>query len=152
MKKILHFLIVLSFILVISGCNKKDSTTSMEKVDETVLQTTYLEKPVSGRVKAQSPIDNIFIALNILKNANYYESESSGEVVAKKKIKLTTQKVNSRRIITPTETFNESISVSSFVKVAEQLYITDQTILKRIKHRQLLKKQRRAASRSFRRT
>ena len=95
------------------------------------MQTQYLEKPSHQRPKSQEPMDNIFIALNVLKNATYYESESTGEVAAKKGITLANQKVKNRRIITPHAAFNESISVSSFIKVAEQLYITKDAILKR---------------------
>ena len=131
MKKVLPFLLVISFLLTFTGCKKDSSEIDLSNLDEKTLQTQYLEKPAYQRPKSQDPMDNIFIALNVLKNASYYESESIGEVSAKKGITLATQKVKNRRIITPAAAFNESISVSSFIKVAEQLYITKDAILKR---------------------
>lgn len=134
MKKILSLILITTIIF--TGCSKKetqnDTIEETIKDDENILNTTYLEKPTSGRVKSQEPIDNIFIALNILKESASYESVSSGEVIAKKgSIKLATQEVKNRRTVTSYATFNESISISTFVKVAEQLYLTDNTVLKR---------------------
>lgn len=132
MKKAVQFIIVLSFMFIITGCfNGKSDNSNNEVIVKSDLETTYLDKPSTGRPKSQTEMNNIFIALNNLKNASYYESESSGEVVAKKSVKLTTQSVKNRRIITPSASFSESISISTFVKVAEQLYVADDTILKR---------------------
>ena len=131
MKKLLPLLLILT--LTFSACSKKEN--NQENIDQTktdIMQTTYLEKPSFGRPKSQETIDNIFIALNVLNEASSYESTSSGKIIAKKgSLKLATQNIENRRIITHDATFNESISVSTFVKVAEQLYITDNTILKR---------------------
>ncbi len=132
MKKVVQFVIVFSFLFIATGCfNNKSDNSINEVVEKSDLETTYLDKPSTGRPKSQTKMDNIFIALNSLNNASYYESESSGEVIAKKSVKLTTQSVKNRRIITPSASFNESISISTFVKVAEQLYMTNDTILKR---------------------
>ena len=68
---------------------------------------------------------------NNKKEASYYKSISSGTVKAKKAITLADQSVDTTRIITPHATFVETKSISSFVKVAEQLYITDDIVLKR---------------------
>lgn len=127
------FLIVLFlFSLITCGCSKKDSTSDSEINDEQVLITTYKEKPETGRPRSQEPIDNIFIALNELKIASNYESTSVGTVKAKKgSLTLANQKVDNRKIVTPEATFIESISISSFVKVAEQVYIKENTFLKR---------------------
>lgn len=130
-KKVVQFLLIASFLFVISGCFNKSSENVNAAVSKSDLETTYLNKPSNGKPKSQDEMDNIFIALNVLKNASYYESESSGEVVAKKSVKLATQTVNSRRIITPEASFNESISISTFVKVAEQVYSDGDKFLKR---------------------
>lgn len=129
MKKILQSILIIVFTITIFGCSKE--APSYENVNIDSLQNTYLEKPVKGRPKSQDPINNIFIALNTLKTANYYKSSASGQVVAKKAVTLATQNVNTNRIITPNATFVETKSISSFVKVAEQLYITDSKVLKR---------------------
>ena len=132
MKKIMQLFIIFSFLLsFITGCNKDDTTIDLNNIESSTLETTYLSKPTSGRPKNQTPINNIFIALNILKESLYYESATTGEIKAKKAITLATQKFNNRRILTPEASFSETISVSSFVKIAEQLYIEDETILKR---------------------
>jgi len=131
MKKTLPLLLIISFLVTFTGCKKNSPSIDISQLEESTLETKYLDKPSTGRPKNHKEIDNIFIALNTLKNASYYESSSSGEVVAKKAIKLATQTVTNRRIITPNATFSESISVSSFVKVAEQLYSTDSKTLKR---------------------
>jgi len=129
-KKIVSFLLMTS-LLIFTGCKKETLALDISTLDESTLQTKYLEKPSIGRPKSQDPIDNIFIALNNLKQASYYESESTGKVIAKKAIKLATQNISNRRQITPSATFSESISVSTFVKVAEQLYTTQDKTLKR---------------------
>lgn len=129
MKKVLQSILILVFTITIFGCSKE--APSYDNVDINSLQTTYLKKPSKGRPKAQDPLDNIFIALNTLKEATYYKSISSGTVKAKKAITLADQSVDTTRIITPDATFVETKSISSFVKVAEQLYITDDLILKR---------------------
>ncbi len=128
MKKVIQFITLFSFLLILTGCFKKESTTP--NIKEETLETTY-KQATARRPKAEKPIDNIFIALNTLKNATYYESSSSGTIVAKKAITLANQTVKNRRIITPEANFNESISISSFVKVAEQLYSSEDKILKR---------------------
>lgn len=129
MKKILQCIMVISFVLLIVGCSK--DTPSIENIDEDTLQTTYLQTPVKGRPKSQDPLDNIFIALNILKDASYYQSFSTGKIVAKKAITLTTQSLETNRTITPSATFNETKTYSTFVKIAEQIYETKDTIIKR---------------------
>lgn len=131
MKKFIPLILIISIILC--GCKKKENNESPTIIkDKDILLTTYLEKPQLGRPKSQEPINNIFIALNNLKNATYYQSTSTGSVVTKKgSVKLTTQTLENQRIITPYVTFNESISISTFVKVAEQIYITDDIILQR---------------------
>ena len=133
MKKTLTLIAILSFILTGCSCSTKDKNyNETEITDQNTLLTTYLDKPSAGRPKSQEPINNIFIALNILKEATYYESNASGEIIAKKgSLKLATQNLETRRTITPSATFNESVSVSTFVKIAEQLYITDNEVLKR---------------------
>lgn len=128
MKKVVQLILIFSFLFVLTACNNDSNVNNINKDS---LQTMYLAKPLSGRPKSQKEIDNIFIALNVLKDASYYESESSGEVVAKKAVKLATQSVNNRKIITPDASFSESISISSFVKVAEQLYESNGEFLKR---------------------
>ena len=130
MKKVLQSLLVICLIILAGGCSNKEDDGATN-VKASTLETTYLEKPTRGKPKAQDPLDNIFIALNILKQADYYESESSGEVEAKKSIKLATQTVESGRTITPNATYAYSKSISTFAKVAEQLYITEDTVLKR---------------------
>lgn len=131
MKKSITLLLVISFLLVFTGCKKNNQTIDFNNLDESTKQTTYLEKPTSGRPKSQEPIDNIFIALNNLKQASYYESETTGEIAAKKAITLATQQLKSTKIITPNASFCETTSVSKFLKLAEQLYITKNNILKR---------------------
>lgn len=130
MKKVLQSLLVICLIILAGGCSKNEGNNTTN-VKASTLETIYLEKPTRGNPKAQEPIDNIFIALNVLKQADYYESESSGEVEAKKSIKLTTQTVESGRKITPQATYTYSKSISTFAKVAEQLYITEDKVLKR---------------------
>lgn len=130
MKKVLQSLLVICLIILAGGCSKNEDNNTTN-VKASTLETIYLEKPTRGNPKAQEPIDNIFIALNVLKQADYYESESSGEVEAKKSIKLTTQTVESGRKITPQATYTYSKSISTFAKVAEQLYITEDKVLKR---------------------
>lgn len=131
MKKVVQIIMILSFMFVMAGCTSSNGNFDNQKVEKSDLETTYLEKPSTGRPKSQTEINNIFIALNTLKNASYFESDSSGEVVARKSVKLATQSVKNRRIVTPSAAFSESISISTFVKVAEQLYETSDTILKR---------------------
>lgn len=131
MKKL--FAVIILFCFTISGCFKKESNSNnIEITDEQTLETTYKDKPETGRPRMQEPIDNIFIALNELRLATNYESNSTGTVKAKKgSMTLATQKVDNRKIVTPEATFNESISVSTFVKVAEQVYVKDNIFLKR---------------------
>lgn len=129
MKRILQLLLIFVFTTIIFGCSKK--APSYDNVDINSLQTTYLEKPLKGRPKSQDTIDNIFIALNTLKEANYYKSISNGTIKAKKAIVLTEQSLETTRILTPDATFVETKSLSSFIKVAEQLYITDDGVVKR---------------------
>lgn len=129
MKKYINFLLIISLLTVFSGC-KKEHYQQIE-ISPNLLQTKYLNHPDFSRPKNQKPIDNIFFVLNTLKEANYYESSSTGSVEAKKTITLTTQSIKNKRIITPNASFSESISTSTFVKVAEQIYMTNNTILKR---------------------
>lgn len=132
MKKVVQCILIIAFIFGISGCAKDNVSAETNVTNKSQLETTYLPTPVSSRPKSQKEIDNVFIALNLLKQAEYYESESSGEVIAKKSsMKLTTQKVENKRIITPSSAFSQSISISTFVKVAEQLYVKNDAILKR---------------------
>lgn len=130
MKKTISVILLFSFLSILCGCSCKKEKDLLN-IEESVLQTTYLDKPDIGRPKSQDPIDNIFISLNTLKKASYYESESTGTIEAKKSITLATQTLTNKRIITPTATFAESVSASTFIKIAEQLYITDTTVLKR---------------------
>lgn len=127
------FIILLFFFsLIICGCSNKNSNTNLEIEDEQILVTTYKQKPSTGRPRSQEPIDNIFIALNELKIAGSYESTSVGSVKAKKgSLTLATQKVQNKKIVTQEATFSESISTSTFVKVAEQIYIKENIFLKR---------------------
>lgn len=129
MKKVLQCVLIIVFGITICGCSKE--APSYDNVDVDTLLTTYLEKPTKGRPKSQDPIDNIFIALNTLKEATYYKSISNGTVKAKKAMVNINQSVDTTRIVTPSATFVETKSISSFVKVAEQLYITDEIVLKR---------------------
>lgn len=130
MKKLLSLLFILSFI--VSGCSNKNSYQTHAIEDETVLITNYKNKPETGRPRNQTLLDNIFIALNELKTSSNYQSVSKGNVVAKKgSLSLATQEISNRKIVTPNATFSESISVSTFVKVAEQLYLAPTQVLKR---------------------
>jgi hypothetical protein len=56
-------------------------------------------------------------------------SESFGSA-KKGSLSLATQEISNRKIVTPNATFSESISVSTFVKVAEQLYLAPTQVLK----------------------
>ena len=134
MKKLLKIITILTFIL--TGCSNKATQNNeiSEKIKENknILSTTYLETPDFGRPKSQEPINNIFIALYGLKDAASYESTTSGEVIAKKgKTKLTTQTLKNTRVVNYNATFNESISISTFVKVAKQTYVKDNVFLTR---------------------
>lgn len=130
MKKLLSLLFIFTFI--VSGCSNKNIYQTHAIEDETILITSYKEKPDTGRPRNETTINNIFIALNELKIASNYQSTSKGSVVAKKgNIPLATQEINNLKTVTPTATFSESISISPFVKVAEQLYLSSTQVLKR---------------------
>ena len=130
MKKLLQYILITVFLVTTTSCTKKEAEIFTPE-NSSIYETTYLEKPKNQRPRSQEPIDNIFIALNTLKQADYYESETYGEIDAKKKIKLTTQTLNNSRIITPNATFSELTSISTFVKAAEQFYITNDKAIKR---------------------
>ena len=133
MKKLLALL--LTFTFIIAGCSKntkEELDSSLVEEQDSLYQTTYVEKPTIGRPKSQEPITNIFIALNHLKQSSSYESSSTGKIIAKKgSLKLANQTLENRKLLTSTATFSESISISSFVKIAEQRYITDESVQKR---------------------
>lgn len=129
MKKTLQLFLIFAFTLLSTSC--KNKAPNYDNVDKDVLITTYLEAPQKLRPKSQDPMDNIFIALNVLNEASSFESSSTGEVVAKKAIVLQTQKLETNRAITPYASFIETKSISSFVKFTEQIYQTENTILKR---------------------
>lgn len=129
MKKILQYILIISSLLLTTSCSNKKVESQEENAE--IQQTTYLETPIGSRPKSQEPINNIFIALNVLKEAEYYQSETYGEIEAKKKIQLTTQTLTNKRTITPEATFSETKTYSTFVKSAEQFYTTKEKILKR---------------------
>lgn len=129
MKKLCKIFFILITIFSLTACNNQQTNTT--QIEQSTLKTTYKEKPKSKRPNSTDPLDNIFIAFNELNNADYYTSESTGEVIAKKSIKLATQNISSRKIVTPEAAFSESISISTFVKVAEQLYSSEDKVLKR---------------------
>ena len=59
-KKVVQFVIVFSFLFIATGCfnNKSDSSIN-EVVEKSDLETTYLDKPSTGRPKSQTEMDNI---------------------------------------------------------------------------------------------
>ena len=83
--------------------------------------------PESGTPANFSVLDNIAIANQILFAADYFESSSYGEV----KASIATQRVYGKRKVKSGNVFTQSISVSSFVELADQQYISGNTYLYR---------------------
>lgn len=113
------------YIITSNGSLMADNTyRPVSRVDNIIV---LKDKPESGTPANFSVLDNIAIANQILFTANYFESTSYGEV----KASIATQRVYGKRKVKSGNVFTQSISVSSFVELADQQYVSGDTYLYR---------------------
>ena len=91
--------------------------------------STTLSRP-DGDPSGQSAEDNIYITTGVM-DQETYRSETTGETKAKVGFIDYNQAVHNVRVVTSDSVFTEAISTSMFVKLGEQKYFKDGTILVR---------------------
>lgn len=83
-----------------------------------------------GDPSGQTAEDNIYICIGVMNSASY-RSETTGSTAASVGFIDYNQQIYGQRVVTEDSVFNETISTSALVKVGEQKYFKDGTILMR---------------------
>ena len=84
-----------------------------------------MAKPESGTPADYTPQENAAIALGVIRDIGKYNTEMTGDINANIGFMTYVQNMKDIKIVNGDEMYQESVSVSSMVSVAQQKYIQD---------------------------
>lgn len=122
---------------VLTGCGVGNvlfprANVDVVDVDDPSLSNKYLSRPNEGKPGDISDIkDNLYIAAGVLKETEHWSSQMVGKVQAKVGFIPYDQSVADRRTVNDDEFFFETLTISSFVKKAEQRFVNENSWLVR---------------------